>query len=296
MLFGPVLNITTQGVRATATALVATGNTTNCMRPFSVPDRWDELDADPADDRFNRWVSSGPSAAELTPHDNYVPASASGAGTAYTVAAHKGTLLTLKAGNPASSSEGISPGWTLPIRLPDGDGGYLSGASDFSSAIKTCVGAPVTIGQYLPLESGVMVGPTAAGVETDDDSLINSDPGASWDSATQTITGSCAPSCGHQSPRIVPISVFDMDEFQWRRTANNWTSPWTDGNGVAHPASPCPTGGRCIRVTNILGFFVENMTAQDVNGRLLTLPGEFVTGSPPLAGGAGFLFSIQLVR
>ena len=65
---------------------------------------------------------------------------------------------------------------------------------------------------------------------------------------------------------------------------------------VAHAASPCPTGGRCIRVTNILGFFVENMTAQDVNGRLLTLPGEFVTGSPPLAGGAGFLFSIQLVR
>ena len=40
MIFGPVLGITTHGVRATATAVVSVANSTNCMRPFSVADRW----------------------------------------------------------------------------------------------------------------------------------------------------------------------------------------------------------------------------------------------------------------
>lgn len=300
VLFGPVLNVTTHGVRATATARVAFGNSTNCMRPFSVVDLWTEngpsLPDNPAAE-FNRWKSQGSSVVELSPKDVYVPPSSSGAGTGYTVAAHKGTQVLLKSGNPNSTNAPQEPGWYLPVRLPDGEGGYVSGGNDFNAAIKNCIGAPVTIGQYLPLESGVMTGPTTQGVETDDDSLINDDPNAQWDSGSGTISGSCAPSCGHQSPRIVPISTFDMDEFQWRRTANDWTSPWTDGNGIVHAASPCPTGGRCIRVTNILGFFVEGINNQgDVTGRLLTVPGEFVTGAPTLGGGAGFLFTIQLVR
>ena len=39
-IFGKLLNISSQGVRATATARVASGNSTNCMRPFAVTDRW----------------------------------------------------------------------------------------------------------------------------------------------------------------------------------------------------------------------------------------------------------------
>ena len=39
-IFGKVLNISSQGVRATATAQVASGNTANCMLPFAVIDRW----------------------------------------------------------------------------------------------------------------------------------------------------------------------------------------------------------------------------------------------------------------
>jgi hypothetical protein len=300
MIFGPVLNITSQGVRATATARVATGNATECMRPFSVIDNWQEMGPALPDNptgEFNRWKTQGSTVSEVSPADVYVPASSSGAGTGYTVAGHKGTQVVLKGGNPNSNAGAVNPGWYLPVRLPDGNGGYVSGASDFKTAIKQCIGQPVSIGQYLPLESGVMTGPTSQGVETDGDSLMNSDPNAQWDPGTQTITGSCAPACAPQSPRIVPISVFDMDEFQWRRAANNWTSPWTDGNGVTHAASPCPTGGRCIRVTNILGFFVQDMDNQgDVTGILMTLPGNFVTGAPSPGGGAAFLFTIQLVR
>ena len=48
---------------------------------------------------------------------------------------------------------------------------------------------------------------------------------------------------------------------------------------------------KCIRVTNILGFFglaCDERTG-DVIGRLVSFPGEFVTGAPSVGGGASFL-------
>jgi hypothetical protein len=286
MLFGSILNMSQQGVRATATARVATANSTNCMRPFSVADKWAHV-INPVD-QFNRWRKVGSAAVEDNPHDQYTPPSQYGPGTGYTVQQDLGTQLVLKGGNnPNSTTGAIEPGWFLPVQLPDGAGGYIAGANDYRAAIATCIGNPVTIGQYLPTETGAMVGPTSQGVGD----LTALDPGATYDPSTHTVTGSCAPACAPISPRIVPISVFDMDEFQWRNAANDWTSSWG-----TYPASPCPIGGKCVRITNILGFFVEQMQGQDVMGRLIMYPGQFVVGAPSLGGGAGFLQTIQLVQ
>lgn len=286
MFFGALLNINTQGVRATATARVAAANSTNCMRPFAVSDKWAHV-INPVN-QFNRWTSSGGNAVESNPHDIYTPPDASGPGTGYTVQADKGTELVLKGGNnPNSSAGAVTPGWFLPVRLPDGNGGYVAGANDFSNAIANCIGNPVTIGQYLPTENGAMIGPTNQGVGD----LIAQDPSATWDTSANAVANSCAPSCAPISPRIVPITVFDMDEFQWRRESGDWTSAWG-----SHPANPCPTGGRCVRVVNILGFFVIGQAGQDVIGRLAMYPGEFMMGAPQVGGGAGFLQTIQLVR
>ena len=286
MFFGALLNLNTQGVRATATALVATANSTNCMRPFAVADKWAHV-VNPVD-RFDRWTQAGGNAVESNPHDTYTPPNASGPGTGYTVAADKGTELVLVGGNNPNSSVGaVTPGWFLPVRLPDGNGGYVSGANLYSNAIETCIGNPVSIGQYLPTENGAMVGPTNQGVSN----LIAQDPNATWDTSANAVANSCAPSCAPISPRIVPITVFDMDEFQWRRASGDWTSAWG-----SHPANPCPTGGRCVRVVNILGFFVVGQNGQDVIGRLAMYPGQFMLGAPQVGGGAGFLQTIQLVR
>src|SRR4029077_19995888 len=65
-IFGKVLNISSQGVRATATASVASGNSTNCMRPFAVADKWIEASA-PANE-FNHWGKKG---VEQNPADTY---------------------------------------------------------------------------------------------------------------------------------------------------------------------------------------------------------------------------------
>src|SRR5262245_13001352 len=297
VLFGPVLNITSQGVRATATAVVANGNATNCMRPFAVIDRWYENRA-PAGE-FGRWDNAGNQLSGAV--DWYQPPGSSSTGSGYSVPADVGSQVVLKTGNNPNSNTGtIVPGWSLPLQLPDGAGGYNSGASDFNMAIKRCIGNPVSIGDYLPTETGAMTGPTGQGVSTDGasstggPSLINQDPSAYWNTSTNTVSSSCAPACGPFSPRIVPIAVFDFDEFVWRHNANNWTTEWIPGaSGVpGHPGAgsfSCPIGGKCVHVTNILGFFVESMSGNDVLGRLVMLPGEFVLGTPSVGSGSSFL-------
>jgi Flp pilus assembly protein TadG len=297
-IFGKLLNISSQGVRATATARVAIGNSTNCMRPFAASDKWiDNVNPTLNPPLFERWKKVGGNAVELNPKDVYVPPSAAGPGTGYTLTADLGTLVILKRGNPNQTAGNVVPGWTLPVRLPDGHGGYLSGASDYSNAIKHCIGSPVSIGQYLPTESGVMSGPTAQGVSTDADSLINQDPGATWNTSTNSVDGSCAPACAPISPRIVPIVVFDMDEYQWRTMSSNWTQAWDPGVGPGAGTLSCPAGGSCIRVTNILGFFIVGSgSGGDVTGYLASYPGEFAAGAQSVSSDATFLVKVQLVR
>jgi Putative Flp pilus-assembly TadE/G-like len=297
--FARIWGIANQNVRATATAWVSYGNTTNCMRPFSVVDKWNDI-VNPAlnPKKFERWKNVGPSLVQLNPKDIYDPPTNTSAGTGYTPTFDLGTQVFLKRGNPSASADNVEPGWSLPVQLPDPDGGYFSGANDYNGAIKHCIGAPVSIGDYLPTETGVMQGPTKQGVQTDADSLVNQDPTATWNPSTMTITGSCAPGpCGSFSPRIVPISVFDMDEYQWRVTANDWTHEWIPDVGPGPGAFSCPIGGRCVRVTNILGFFVQSVTnGGDVTGRIMMLPGELLTGSSTVAPSASFVTNIQLIR
>jgi Putative Flp pilus-assembly TadE/G-like len=270
MLFGQVLNITQQGVRATATAISGFGNSTNCMRPFAIADKWIENTGTP--DQYNHWIKVSGKPVELDPRDQYP-------GATYTLDDDLGTRFVIKGGNnPQSETDPIEPGWMLPIQLPDGAGGYVSGAQDFRDAIAHCIGNPVTIGDWIPTETGVMNGPTNQGV----DELIAQDPNAIFNDATDTIEGSCAPACAPISPRIIPITVFDMEDFQHRRVTNDW--------------SVCPIGGKCVKVVNILGFFVEGMSGGDVIGYFMTYPGEFVLGAPNPGAGGGFLVTIQLVR
>ncbi len=254
------------------------------MRPFSVPDKWTENFA-PADE-FNHWVTSNNNPPGYNKGDEILPTHDvySGSGSGWDADPSDGysdigTPFTLKIGNnPNSDTEALRPGWSLPIRLPDPDGGYFSGGDDYRDAIGHCTSGPVSIGQRLPLENGVMNGPTNQG--TDD--LLALDKGAYYSGTpTPHIEGSCAPGCNPFSPRIVPISVFDVEEFQYNQAHNDWSS--------------CGALNRCVKVVQILGFFVEGMSGGDVVGRLMMYPGEMIAG-PTVPDGSEFLVKIRLAR
>ncbi|MEQ1575864.1 MAG: pilus assembly protein TadG-related protein [Vicinamibacterales bacterium] len=301
--FANVFAVTSQPVRASATAWVANTATASCMRPFAIADRWSEKGPVPPYNQlgeFNRWRSMGPGAVQIPTPDVYLPPTTTSTGTGYTVTADVGTLVTIKVNNGSSA---ITPGWFLALQVPktvDAVTGlptsYTNGASEYQAAIKTCVSKPVSIGQYLPLETGAMVGPTAQGTMTDGDSLYNKDPGATWVGGVGgSVSGGCVPACGALSPRIVPITVFDLDEYQWRVIANNWTNEWIPGVGPGGGNFTCP-GGKCVRVANIVGVFITGMVMGDVQGRIVRYPGQFVANVPNIAVGASFLTSVQLIR
>jgi Flp pilus assembly protein TadG len=294
--FGPLLGINSQGIRATASARVATANAANCMRPFSVADKWID-NSSPTNLLYEHYDSAGIPRTDITP-DQYVPPNGTSAGTGYRLPDDYGVEQVLTFGNE-NDNDPIMKGWSLPLKLPNPAGGYFTGGDEYREAIAGCTSGTVAIGDYLSLENGAMVGPTNQGF----DDLRDLDPGATFNTSTKTIDGSCVPSCGPVSPRIVPIAVFDMDEFQWRSTTGSWdTEVYTDASGATHliPAGACPgAGAKCVRVVNILGFFVDRMTngnPKTLIGYLVSGPGVFMNGAPGVGGGAAFLSMIQLVR
>ena len=288
-----MMGIATQGTRAMAKSQVAAGNALKCIKPWIVSDKWvdnSNTGSDPSGydqlDSFNPGV------------DTYTPFGwlASGNPNDY------GTELALKGdGNDWSS------GWTLEIDLNGGNGGNV-----YRDEIAGCPSWVPTVGLYVPgtacsnnpgdvdygkgclnVKTGVKQGPTSQGVDT----LKLMDPGATWNTTTNSVQNSCIqdqsctnPTGADVSPRVVPLAIFDPQAY-------------ADGGFTGN--------GGMARVTNLLGFFVEGMCDQVypvappafcgthpdqvVVGRLMAYPGQHSSGSGP-AGPATFVKFTRLVQ
>jgi len=94
IFFAGLLGQTSQKMRATATAVVRAANGTNCLKPWLIPDQWNEVRA-PADE-FN------------PPDDNYVPYNyeTDTPGSGYRIPRDVGDAVVLRPGNP---NQAISP-------------------------------------------------------------------------------------------------------------------------------------------------------------------------------------------
>jgi hypothetical protein len=282
--FGRVANVADQGVRATATAEVLFGDSTDCVKPWAIPDKWIERRNDQAppgfsqNDTFERYAQNGNNrGALLNPADYYEAANAPGGqygpnGTGYTRdsvslgGSDYGTLLTIKQGNPQNQ---ISPGWFQPVDLSCGTGGAC-----YRAAISGCDAMVVGPGTVLTVEPGNMIGPTAQGMRD----LIALDPAARWDTSLYGglggVTGGCmsAGTCA-MSPRIVAIPLYNPDVFN---------------EGLAN-------GRTDITIIKILGFFMEQMQGNDVVGRIMAYPGT-PRGGTSNTPQTAFVISIALVR
>lgn len=254
--FGQLVGLSTQGVRATATAQAAVANASDCLKPWAVADKWAEHNPDP-NGTWNPTSTFDPRG----PHpDVYVPPSATSPGTGFTLGADYGTEFVLKVGNPHDT---INPGWFQALDLSPGAGG---GAAEYREYIAGCSPHTWKIGDDIRKKNGNMVGPTRQGVYE----LIDKDPGADWDPVNQKVVGSAY----DHSPRIVALPVFDLQLY---------LDTGGPGNGTVH-------------VVNILGFFVDRMQGNDVVGYLVTKPDLKVANGGLVAAEASFLKAIQLVR
>jgi len=276
IIFGAAVGLTSQGVLATATARVAVADSSDCLKPWAIPDKWlDVYDVNPVID-VNTWTPddafelNDAGGNPLANPDVYTPASPSSPGTGFTLAVDLGVQTVLKQGGPATS---LSPGVFEPVRIPSTYCPVPQGGDCYRYSIENCAGLPISIGDVLQSENGNMIGPTSQGVG----GLIAQDPSATWDVNSNSVVNSCAqatPSCGGSSPRVVAIPVFD--------TAHYYT---TKRQGLPE-----------FVVVNILGFFIENMQGNNVVGRLTVAPGLTMGAGPPNDPQSAFLTSIQLIR
>jgi hypothetical protein len=267
VFMGPLLGLESQNIRATATAESHIANASSCLKPWGLADKWAEhypVDGAPwtPTSTFDKYDARG----NLLPNpDVYIPPSAAGSGTSFTLEADYGIQARLKVGSP---SEAITPGWFSPLRLTG------TGGSEYRTNISGCAGQKWGIADEIPIEPGNMVGPTRQGVQD----LIDLDPGAHWVGGLSPIAGSCvtAGTCPQftMSPRIVAVPVFDVDVF----------------------VSSRHSGHARVVVRNILGFFIDGFQGNDVLGHLMTGPGIYDPELGPVPPGAAFLRAVWLVR
>jgi hypothetical protein len=270
MFLGFLVGLNNQGVRAMAIAQAAAANASDCLKPWAIADKWEE---------------HNPNVAPWDPNQTYDPTGAtpdvyvrpavdrSSMGTSFTVSGPNndyGRKLLLKPGKPMDA---INPGWfqALDLTCPLGGG---AGGNCYRQNIGGCSNKIWKIGDMVPKENGDKVGPTRQGV----DDLVALDPTASWDPINKKVIGSCVDkgTCPGltQSPRIVPVPVFDLDLYM--QTGG-------PGNGD-------------VLIVNILGFFVDKMTGDDVEGYLMTMPDLLVSNGGGVANNGAFIKAIRLVR
>jgi hypothetical protein len=266
-------------VRAMGAAQVLFGNSTNCLKPFGIPDRWNNNREDPpvvdpsypfnpeAGDIFERYVDEGGAAEStplsVTPLDAYAPPNSSSSGSGYNFAQVGQRLRLVFAPYPGRMTQSSSFFPLALDRTPSTGDPNL----DFVQNILTCSGREVSVGDQVETDLDIHPNFFEDGLRA----LIDSDPGAEWD-GTRVVNSSPQ---YLRSPRIIPIAVYDPDEF--RRTRR--TTQQVD-----------------LRVRNIIGLFVESFSGGVIQGVVMVLPGRFNPAGTALNREASFLRTVALVR
>jgi len=241
--FAGLFGIDEVDVVAHATAEAVAAGAAVCMKPFAVPDAWDDdnnnLRFDEGEHYDANETGYGTDFRNGVPSDNGIDSP----GTTYEN--DFGRPIRLKEGTP---QETIVPSWYFPWDVPS-PGGPANGADRYRWNIANCNATIVSVGEEYMVENGNMTGPTRQGTQD----LIDKDPGAHWDTDADSVVGS-AYRPWKASPRVGNIPLFDP---QW----------------------PVRPGKKPIQFNNITAFWIEGMQGNDVVGRFLYASGV-LAGSP----------------
>jgi hypothetical protein len=233
-------------ISARATAEAAPANAMTCVRPFTIPDKWDENTDPPwtADSVFDHYDSQGNTVPNA---DEYIPVGQPGY-EGYDATEDKGALLTIRAGTGNNIQPTFYYSWAMP---PD------TGADWYEENIASCNQTQIPQGYVMTQEPGNMVGPTVAGI----DNLIAQDPTAYWDDGQCN----CVKSPLGRSPRVFPIPLYDPQEYD-------------NGKVSGRNATLVMVGW--------IGFFVEGRDGNDVYGRITPILGVIDGDAGPAPDGA----------
>jgi hypothetical protein len=262
--FASMVGVLNQGVQATATARAIAANSSNCLKPWAVADKW--LDTQPGG-----WSQNA--LYDPASGDSYVPPSANNPGNGFTMkdAAGNPTFygyqMILKYGNPGQGPGSLpinSAGWAMELALNNAASPNPQSTPAYNANITGCTSDVVAINPGTPC--GTTVDPSigclaikTGGTGSNNaksvaDFIAANDPGATWtngannDYRTGKITTSQSPSA-----RIVPIAIFHLPEYLG--------AGYTGSNGI-------------VRIVNIVGFFLEGTCATvSVKDPYLTCPG-----------------------
>ena len=198
-LIATYFGVTSVDIAAAATAEAAPANAATCIKPWAVPDKWQEMQT-PAWDETDTFDALDNKGNPIANPDIYRPASHANYTGYKRGPPDYGRQVVLKAGNPHQS---INASHFYPIALIPN-----SGAAWYESNIPGCWPGVAEIGNLIPVESGNMVGPTVSGTQA----LIDKDPTAYW--GAQGVVSTQNP-----SPRIVVLPVFDPMQYEQSRQA-----------------------------------------------------------------------------
>jgi hypothetical protein len=291
LLFARLLGRGEMPVSAVAAARVLNAGGATCVKPFALPDIWEEkspgsdanankvYDAgeswkyNPGVDHYKRW-SDPPEDDPPGIITGYGGTLRDGKGSpSYT--RDQGRRMLIKAGQPQNNGGSydvpvnITPGIFLPFVLPEdpdpsatcgiGGSGGGPGASAYSKNICSCNPSTIEVDQEYDLKTGNMVGPTKEGIED----LIDLDPTATWDAANNTVNSPL----GLNSPRVIKVVLYDPDEV-------------------------AKSGKQAIKVNNIALLFVESYSNNTKN-----ISGRFIKYADGNSAGNGTLVKVlQLVE
>ena len=235
-LIGPIFGIDTIDIRATATAQAAPAVGMTCVKPFIIPDKWQEKQ-DPSwsmNSTFSRYDNRG---NLLANPDVYTPGSGYGEND-------RGTVLRLRASQGNNINPSMYYSWKMPLAI---------GGSFYEENIANCNTSVINIGYGATQEPGAMQGPTLSGLRT----LWDRDPNAYWDDSKKEYVSSQRP-----SPRVFPIPLYNPDEYELGKATgrnatlnvSNWLGFFLEGfdgsevygrifpiTGVTAAAGPGPT-------------------------------------------------------
>jgi Flp pilus assembly protein TadG len=235
-LIAKYFGVTNTDIGATATAEVSQANAMTCVKPFTIPDKWNEAQTPPwtMDDTYDAFDNKG---RPLANPDIYIPATQPGY-TGYNQESSRGQKLVLR----AATGENITVSFYFSLAMGKP---VITGGAEYDWNIANCNKTIYYWGDPLTQEPGAMNGPTIQGAEA----LIAKDPGAYWDTSTNRVKGSAYAA---QSPRVFPIPLYDPIVYDsGKRNGRNAD----------------------LVTANWIGFFLEYIEGNGIWGRIIPIAG-----------------------